>query len=73
MTRLRLSGDLDAQTKKLTEFLANACRAADLQAANVYRSGNVVDGPGWAFKAMSRSRATFDVEVTGPPHELRSS
>jgi hypothetical protein len=73
MPRLSLGGDLDSQTKKVTEFLANACRAAGLNAADVYRSGNVVDGPGWTFEVASRSGVTFDVEVVGPPDELRPS
>lgn len=73
MARLSLSGDLDSQTRRIAEFLANACRAAGLDAVGVCPSGNVVDGPGWTFRATSRGGVTFDVEVAGPPYESNAS
>jgi hypothetical protein len=52
----------------LAEFIATACRDAGLDTADVVPSGNVIDGPGWAFKATSCGGLTFGVEVAGPPH-----
>jgi hypothetical protein len=65
---LNLIGDSDSQTRMLAEFIATACRDAGLDTADVVPSGNVVDGPGWTFRATSHAGVSFGIEVAGPPH-----
>jgi hypothetical protein len=60
---------LDAQTKTFTDFLASACKDADFRVTDVFRSGNVPDGPSWVFEAIGEDSVMFNVEVVGPAYE----
>jgi hypothetical protein len=61
---------LEARTRTFAEFLASVCRDAEFDVAEVFESGNVVDGPGWVFEATANDGVTFNVEVAGPAYNL---
>jgi hypothetical protein len=65
------SARLETETRTFTEFLAKVCRDAGFHVTDVLKSGNITDGPGWIFEASCENGDTFNVEVAGPPFELK--